>query len=159
MIEKLSQVQEKYSVTDKVHGTVTFSGRTSNLGKSGNRYLMLPAEGTAVKGLVEPHITIWGKNARQDAYISVVEFSWAGAKHVRYQRHKGTFQIIDIPTHELELAGTLKILLKLFLNASTIATFAIEPEKTATPAPVVNNAPLGPGAEGYKEAWPALGGK
>jgi hypothetical protein len=159
MIEKLSEVLGDYSVNSVAYGEVKFNTKTSQLSVGGTRYVMLKAEGDAVKGLNDPHITIWGKNERVDSWIATVEFSWAGTYHVRYARRKdgkGEPWYQDMPEKEVSTAEKLKIVLKLFLNKSTIAVLGAVAEPVA---PVVANNNNNNGLDiGNKVLWPALGG-
>ena len=165
MIKKLSEVQDNYSVTEKTHGTVKFGPKQFKLSTENVAYVMLNAAGDAVKGLTDPHITIWGKNARTDSWITSVEFSWAGARHVYFNPGKGTFNAPNIPTSDQAIAKTLELLLSLFLNTAQIATITITTSSTSSspsPSPSNSNAKSNisvlPGSASYATDWPSLGG-
>jgi hypothetical protein len=167
MISKLSEVQDNYSVTDKIHGTVKFGPKEFKLSTQKVAYVMLNAAGDAVKGLTDPHVTIWGKNARTDSWIASVEFSWAGARHVYFNPKYGTFNTPNIPTSDQAIAKTLELLLSLFLNVSQIATITVTTTSTSgtssSPTPSNSNASssvtVNPGSASYATDWPlSMGG-
>jgi hypothetical protein len=166
MISKLSEVQDNYSVTDKTHGTVKLGPKAFKLSQENVAYVMLNAVGDAVKGLTDPHVTIWGKNARTDSWIASVEFSWAGARHVYFNPKKGTFNAPNIPSSDQAIAKTLELLLSLFLNVSQIASITItttssSSSTSSSPTPSNSNAntsvTVNPGSASYATDWPSLG--
>jgi hypothetical protein len=161
MIRKLSEVQDNYSVTDKTHGTVKFGPKAFNLSQENVAYVMLNAVGDAVKGLTDPHVTIWGKNARTDSWIASVEFSWAGARHVYFNPKYKTFNAPNIPSSDQAIAKTLEFLLTLFLNTAQIASIAVTTttsSSSSSPTPSNSNAStsvtVNPGSTSYTTDWP-----
>jgi hypothetical protein len=161
MISNLAEVQKSYSLTDKTHGAVTFGPKETLLSKGNVAYVMLKAEGDAVKNLTDPHITIWGKNARTDSWISSVEFSWAGARHVYFSLKRQTFSKPHIPSSDQPIAQKLETLLAQFLNLSQIASLTLT-QSASSPSSAQANMPAAPpsvstSSATYTSDWPSLG--
>ncbi|KAA6456216.1 hypothetical protein DYQ86_25775 [Acidobacteria bacterium AB60] len=160
MTTKLSQIQDSYSISEKVHGTVALGPKTQYYKKNTSvPYLYLAAKGDAVKDLTDPHITIWGNEA-SDSKITSVEFSWAGARHVYYSPSKKTFSAPNIPTSDKPVAAKLQLLLELFLNAAGIATITTTAAATTTTAPttpIQSHVNLSSSSPTYRSDFPALG--
>jgi hypothetical protein len=156
MISKLSEVLDNYSVTDNSHGTVKFGPKEAKTSVKQVAYLMLAAAGDAMSGITDPHITIWGANGNSDSKIASVEFSWAGARHVYFNPKKKSFSIPNIPSKDMATASKLELLLKLFLNASTIPSITVTTSPTSTPlsSPKSNSNALANLSSATE--WPAL---
>lgn len=162
MINNLKQVQESYSITDKTSGTVSFGPKQTLWSTDNIAYVMLNAKGDAVKDLTDPHITIWGKNNRADAWIASVEFSWAGARHVYFNLKSNKFSTPHIPSSDEAIAKALERLLAQFLNLAQIASITVTQAPTASSLskPNDNNAPspsVNPKSATYTSDWPSLG--
>lgn len=166
MISKLSEVLDNYSVTDKTHGTVKFGPRDPKISTKNIAYVMLAAAGDAVKDLTEPHITIWGCNARTDSWISSVEFSWAGARHVYFNLKSQSFSTPHIPTSDLPVASRLQLLLELFLNTAGIATITSTATSSTSSSTSTSNSNSNnnnsngvsmPGSASYATDFPPMG--
>jgi hypothetical protein len=162
MIKNLKQVQDSYTITDKTHGTVTFGPKQAKWSTENIAYVMLNAKGDVVKNLTDPHITIWGKNHRSDAWIASVEFSWAGARHVYFNLFNKKFSTPHIPSGDEGIAKTLELLLAQFLNLAQIASITVTQAPTASSLskPNDNNTPppsVNPKSDTYASDWPSLG--
>jgi len=161
MITKLSEVLDSYSVTDKTHGTVKFGPKEVKAKvKDNTAYLYLPAAGTAMDDLDEPHITIWGANTSTESKITSVEFTWASTKHVYYDPKYKSFKVPHTHSGDTAAAAKLELLLKLFLNAATIATITITTSPSSTPpsSPTLSqgnsNNSVNPSSASYATDWP-----
>jgi hypothetical protein len=163
MISSLAEVQRSYSLTDKRHGTVTFGPKETLLSKGNVAYVMLKAEGDAVKNLIDPHITIWDKNARKDSWISSVEFSGAGARHVYFSLKRPTFSKPQphIPSSDQPIAQTLETPLAQFFHLSQIASLALTQSANSTSSAQANTTAAPPSVSTSSATftcdWPSLG--
>jgi len=160
MIRNLAEVKKSSSLTDKTHGTVTLGPKETLGSKDKIAYVYLKAEGNAVKHLTDPHITIWGKNARKDSWISSVEFSWAGARHVYFNLKSETFWAPHIPSSDTAIAQTPETLLAQFLNLSQIASLTLRqsassPSSGTAGSTTASSPAIDKGSSTYNSDWPS----